>query len=76
MPLLAADGIIGYYARRYNDNIQKGRRMLEMEPSFREGHLMLGQALEATHDWAAAEREFRTVDLASTGDLVLPAGAH
>ena len=40
-----------------------------MDPSFRETHLMLGEALEAKHDWAAAEREFHTVALGSSGDM-------
>ena len=68
MPILTADGMVSYYSRRYDEAIRKAQRMLEMEPAFREGHLMLGQALEATHDWAGAEREFRIVEQASTGD--------
>jgi tetratricopeptide (TPR) repeat protein len=68
MPLLAADGMISYYSRNYQDTIDKGRRMLEMDPAFREAHIMLGQALEAQHDWTGAEKEFQTVDLASSGD--------
>lgn len=68
MPLLAADGMIGYYSKNYQETIEKARRMLEMDPAFREAHLMLGEALEAQRDWAGAEREFHTVELASSGD--------
>ncbi len=68
MPLYAADGMISYFSRRYDETVQKARKMLEMDPSFREAHLMLGETLEALHDWNGAEREFHTVELASTGD--------
>jgi tetratricopeptide (TPR) repeat protein len=68
MPLLAADGMVSYYSRRYDETIEKARRMLAMEPAFREGHLMLGVALEAKQDWPGAEREFQTVALSSSGD--------
>jgi tetratricopeptide (TPR) repeat protein len=68
MPLYAADGMISYYLRRYDETVQKARKMLEMDASFREAHLMLGETLEALHDWNGAEREFHTVELASTGD--------
>jgi len=68
MPLLAADGMVSYYSRRYDEAVEKAQRMLAMEPAFREAHLMLGEALEAKHDWAGAEREFHTVELASSGD--------
>jgi tetratricopeptide (TPR) repeat protein len=68
MPLLVADGMITYYSRHYDETIEKAHRMLEMEPAFREAHLMLGIALEAKQDWAGAEQEFRTVVLASNGD--------
>ncbi|HTS47804.1 MAG TPA: hypothetical protein VMH05_07665 [Bryobacteraceae bacterium] len=69
MPLLAADGMISYYRRRYDETIEKAHKMLAMEPAYRSAHLMLGEALEAKHDWGAAEREFRTVALASSGDM-------
>ena len=69
MPLLAADGMISYYRRRYDESIEKARKMLAMEPAYRSAHLMLGEALEAKHDWPAAEREFDTVALASSGDM-------
>jgi tetratricopeptide (TPR) repeat protein len=68
MPIYTADGMISYYLRRYDEVVQKARKMLEMDASFREAHLMLGETLEATHDWDGAEREFHTVELASTGD--------
>ncbi|HWW83821.1 MAG TPA: hypothetical protein VNZ26_09485 [Vicinamibacterales bacterium] len=73
MPLRAADGMVSYYAREYDKTIEKARKMLESDPSFREAHLMLGMALEAKHDFAAAEREFQTVALASDGDGEGPA---
>jgi len=69
MPLLAADGMISYYRRRYDESIEKAHKMLAMEPAYRSAHLMLGSALEAKRDWAAAEREFHTVALASSGDM-------
>jgi tetratricopeptide (TPR) repeat protein len=68
MPLNVADGMVSYYSRRYDESIAKARKMIEMDPSFREAHLMLGQALEAKQEWADAEREFHIVALASTGD--------
>jgi tetratricopeptide (TPR) repeat protein len=68
MPVLVADGMLKYYSRHYDDAIDRARKILEMEPTFRNGHLMLGEALEAKHDWTGAESEFRTVALASTGD--------
>jgi tetratricopeptide (TPR) repeat protein len=68
MPLYAADGMISYFLRRYDEVVQKAHKMLEMDASFREAHLMLGETLEALHDWNAAEREFHTVELASAGD--------
>jgi tetratricopeptide (TPR) repeat protein len=68
MPLYAADGMISYYLRRYEEVVQKARKMLEMDASFREAHLMLGETLEALRDWDGAEREFHTVELASNGD--------
>jgi tetratricopeptide (TPR) repeat protein len=73
MPLLAADGMISYFRRRYDESIAKARKMLAMEPAYRSAHLMLGEALEAKHDWGAAEREFHTVALASSGDMEGPA---
>ena len=69
MQLLVADGMISYYLRHYDEVIQKARQMLTMDSAFREAHLMLGEALEAKHEWAAAEREFNTVALASSGDM-------
>src|SRR5579872_4954818 len=69
MPLLAADGMIAYYRRRYDETIEKAHKMLAMEPAYRSAHLMLGEALEAKHDWGTAEREFHTVALASSGDM-------
>lgn len=68
MPLLAADGMVSYYSRRYDEAVEKAQKMLAMDPAFREAHLMLGEALEAKHDWAGAEREFHTVAMASSGD--------
>jgi tetratricopeptide (TPR) repeat protein len=69
MPLLAADGMISYFSRRYDEAVEKARRLLAMDPAFREAHLMLGEALEAKHEWAGAESEFHTVVLASSGDM-------
>jgi len=68
MPLLGDDGMISYYSRRYDEAIEKARKMLAMDPAFRNAHLLLGDALEAKGDWAGAEREFQTVARASTGD--------
>jgi tetratricopeptide (TPR) repeat protein len=68
MPLNAADGMVSYYLRRYDEAVAKGRKMIEMDPSFREAHLMLGEALEAQRSWDDAEREFHIVALASNGD--------
>jgi tetratricopeptide (TPR) repeat protein len=73
MPLCAADGMVSYYSRHYDEAIVKARMMIEKDPSFREAHLMLGQALEAKRDWAGAEHEFLAVALASTGDSEGPA---
>jgi tetratricopeptide (TPR) repeat protein len=73
MPLLVADGMISYYSGRYGEAVEKAQKLLAMEPAFREAHLMLGEALEAKHDWAGAEREFHTVALASSGDMEGPA---
>lgn len=69
MQLLVADGMISYYRRRYDETVEKAQKILAMDPAFRETHLMLGEALEAKHDWAAAEREFHTVALGSSGDM-------
>ena len=69
MQLLVADGMISYYRRRYDETVEKAQKVLAMDPSFRETHLMLGEALEGKHDWAAAEREFHTVALGSSGDM-------
>lgn len=68
LQILTADGMVSYYSRRYDETIAKARALIEMDPSFREAHLMLGQALEQRGEWADAEREFRAVALASTGD--------
>jgi len=73
MPLLVADGMISYFSRRYDETIEKAHKMLAMEPAFREAHLMLGEAMEAKHDWAGAEREFHTAAWASSGDMEGPA---
>jgi len=66
---LVGDGMISYYRRRYDETIEKAHKVLAMEPGFREAHLMLGEALEAKHEWADAEREFHSVVLASSGDM-------
>jgi len=73
MPLLGADGMVSYYSRRYDEAVDKAHKVLAMDPAFRNAHWMLGQALEAKHDWAGAEKEFHTVALASTGDSEGPA---
>ena len=73
MHLLTADGMISYYSRNYPETVEKAKRVLQMDPAFREAHLMLGMALEAQEDWGDAEREFRTVELASQGDSEGPA---
>ena len=69
MQFLVADGMISYYRRRYDEAAEKAQKMLAMDPAFRETHLMLGEVLEAKQDWAAAEREFHTVALGSSGDM-------
>jgi tetratricopeptide (TPR) repeat protein len=68
MPLNVADGMLSYYCRHFEEAVFKARKMVEMDPSFREVHLMLGLALEAKRNWADAEREFNLVALASNGD--------
>jgi tetratricopeptide (TPR) repeat protein len=73
MYLLTADGMISYYSRNYLETVEKAKKVLQMDPAFREAHLMLGLALEAQKDWDGAEREFRTVELASQGDSEGPA---
>ena len=68
MALYAADGMVSYYARCYDEAIATGHKLLEMDPSFRNAHVLLGVALEAKHEWTAAEREYNSAGLASSGD--------
>lgn len=68
MPILGAEAMVSYQSRHYDETIRLARRLLEMDPTYRNAHLLLGQALEAKHEWAAAEGEFRTVALISGGD--------
>jgi len=48
-----------YWARRYDEAIEKARKVAELNPSYFPAHVCLGLAYEQKHDFAAAIRELQ-----------------